>query len=77
MKGIDRATLAERRLGEHRKEETNMRLPHSAGDSMTFLRDIPRGLVKMGWRGWGFCVGFSVSLTLMAWGIWGFVETFR
>ena len=41
------------------------------------LRDIPRGLVKMGWRGWGFTLGFSGSLTLMVWGIWGFVETFR
>ena len=40
------------------------------------LRGIPRGLRRMTWRDWGFCVGFSVSLTLMFWGIWGFVETF-
>ena len=39
--------------------------------------DIALGLRLMTWRDWGFCVGFSVSLTLIFWGIWGFVETFR
>ena len=46
MKGIDRATLAERRLGEHRKEETNMRLnPARPGEDGLARVGILRGVL--------------------------------